>query len=62
MKYSETNKYLYVLKTILLGLLTTQAIGTVHVYLSNKALYSSMQMVPKAGNYCTDLDSCNLLF
>jgi hypothetical protein len=49
MRYSETNKYLYVFKTILLGLLTTQVIGKVHVYLSNKALYNSMQMVQKAG-------------
>jgi hypothetical protein len=49
MKYSEINKYLFAFKTILAGLLITQFIGTIHVYLSNKALLKSMQLVQNAG-------------
>jgi len=51
MKYSEMNRYLYVCKAVLAGLITTQVIGTVHVYLSNIGLYHSMQMVKNAGYF-----------
>jgi hypothetical protein len=49
MKKSEINRCLYAFKAILTGLFTAQAVGTVHVYLSNKALLKSMQLVQKAG-------------
>jgi hypothetical protein len=49
MKYSEINRYLYVFKTVFVGLIATQAIGTFHVYLSNISLYQGMQMIQKAG-------------
>jgi len=49
MKHSEMNRYLYACKTVLAGLFTTQIIATVQVYLSNKSLHRSMQLVQEAG-------------
>lgn len=49
MKTTGTGKYLYAFKAVSAGLVTGQLIGTVHVYLSNKELYHSMQMVQQAG-------------
>ncbi len=49
MRFPETNRYLTVFKAVLAGLITAQVIGFVHVYLSNKHLYESLQIVRQTG-------------
>jgi len=49
MKPEQTDKHLLAFKAVLLGLMTTQIIATVHVYISNRDLYQNLQLVLKAG-------------
>lgn len=43
------NRISYVAKAVLLGLLTTQILATLHVYLSNAALYQTITTITEAG-------------
>jgi len=43
------NRILYVAKAVLLGLLATQIIATLHVYLSNADLYRTVMTITEAG-------------
>ena len=43
------NRIFYIVKAVLLGLLTTQIIATLHVYLSNADLYRTVTTITEAG-------------
>lgn len=43
------NRFFYLAKAILLGLLTTQILATLHVYLSNAELYRTVKIITEAG-------------
>ncbi|MGD8757352.1 MAG: HEAT repeat domain-containing protein [Deltaproteobacteria bacterium] len=43
------NRFFYLAKAILLGLLTTQVLATLHVYLSNADLYRTVTIIAEAG-------------
>ena len=43
------NRIFYVAKAVLLGLLTTQVLATLHVYLSNADLYQTVTTITEAG-------------
>ncbi len=46
---TETSRFFYAAKAILLGLLTTQVISTLHVYLSNVDLFRTVTSITQAG-------------
>jgi len=43
------NRFLYTARAVFLGLLTTQIIATLHVYLSNADLYRTVSVISEAG-------------
>ncbi len=49
MRFLETSRYLAAVKAVWAGLITAQVLGFVHVYLSNKYLYESLQIIREAG-------------
>jgi hypothetical protein len=49
MKDLKVSTHRSIFMAVLAGLFSTQVIGTIHVYLSNKDLHQSMQAVQKAG-------------